>query len=346
MEFLKAGAVEARLQRGFEELNDVVVVTPAQGLHGPPLLDQLWQVGAELLERHQPADRRQRDQHRGAAPADPISEPAAEPGDGRAESRARRPQQAPPGRAKAVLPDAGRELAPVIGLDHARGERRLRHPGRSRRHLEAPPVDPGEDGRPLGGEQQGGRQDGREVAIVVVLVDGVERIALVEDGEPLVLEAPGTTVMAVVHDRPGGVAHPIPGQPESPAEIDVLVEEKVVVVEPADLQVRIALDDHRPATGKQDVARRRVDAGGLAITELDPQSGQRGAAPDEVDRPPVPAEDAAAGAGDVGRLGNRADQLVEPPGIGSRVIVEEGQQVGVELARRQVVSRGEPQVDR
>ena len=88
MEFDEPGAVEARLQRGFEELNDVVVVTPAQGLHGPPLLDQLWQVGAELLERHQPADRRRRDQHRGAAPADPIAEPAAEPGDGRAESRA------------------------------------------------------------------------------------------------------------------------------------------------------------------------------------------------------------------------------------------------------------------
>src|SRR5438067_9660212 len=114
MEFLEAGAVEARLQRAFEELDDVVVFTPAQGLHGPPLLDQLWQVGTELFDRHHAADRRERDQHRAAAPADPIAEPATEPGNGGAESRAGRRQQAPAGEAKPLLPDTGAEFAPVI----------------------------------------------------------------------------------------------------------------------------------------------------------------------------------------------------------------------------------------
>src|ERR1700680_1758652 len=88
MEFGESGAVVARRQRGFEKLDDLIVVTPAECLYGPPLLDQLGEVGAELLERDQPADRRHRDDHRAAPAADGASEPAAKTPDGRADSRA------------------------------------------------------------------------------------------------------------------------------------------------------------------------------------------------------------------------------------------------------------------
>ena len=150
--------------------------------------------------------------------------------------------------------------------------------------------------------------------------------------------------MAVIHYGVRRVSDPVPGKPEAPTEVDVFVEEEVIVVEPADLPVGVPPDDHRPAAGEQDVALRRIDRPRFAVAGLNAEPGQGRATAHEVDGLPVPAHDPAAGAGNIRRGGHRPHQRLEPLRVRPGVVVEEGDQLGVELLHRQVVASGETEV--
>ena len=180
--------------------------------------------------------------------------------------------------------------------------------------------------------------------VIVILVDGVKSVALVQHRQLLVLPSARPAVMVVVDDRPGRVADAVAGQPETPAQVHILIKEKVVVIQPSHLQIGAPLDDHGSAAGKEHVPLALAAGGRLPEAELEAKAGQGGATTGEVHARTVPAQDPSARAGYVRRLGHGRNQFLEPPRIGAGVVVDKRDQVGIQLSRCEVVSGGETQV--
>src|SRR5207245_10132493 len=157
------------------------------------------------------------------------------------------------------------------------------------------------------------------------VVEGVEPVAVVAARRWLVADPTDIAVGLLVADRPRRGAYPVARQPEPRSEVDVLVEEKVILVESTHLVEAVAPDQHRSAAGDENVALRVVLAGRLAPAELQAEAGEGGSAGDEIDPLAVPAEDLSRRTRDVGRLGEEPHHLLEPMGIGSGVVIAERQ---------------------
>ena len=105
--------------------------------------------------------------------------------------------------------------------------------------------------------------DPAEVVVVVVLVDREQRVALEQELLAPVAERSDRRVVAVEHERRGHVAHAVAEQLEPPAEVDVLEEHEVALVEPADragttsARTTIAAPDGEQDVGLAVVARGR-----------------------------------------------------------------------------------------
>jgi hypothetical protein len=197
---------------------------------------------------------------------------------------------------------------------------------------------------PQHAEDDGGREDPRELLVGVVLVDRREGVALQQVGLAGEPEALHRAVVAVIDPRRRHVAHAVPQHLQAPAEVDVLEEREVAVVEPADVEEGARAHDHRPAGGEQ-----RVPVATVAgVVELDPAReavAVEGHLPARVVHGhAVLAQDLAGDAGD----GRFALQLVhggpQPGGVGCCVVVEQ-RQIGAGSEPCPLVDRrGEPGV--
>ncbi len=91
------------------------------------------------------------------------------------------------------------------------------------------------------------------MVVVVVLVDRVQRVAR----QQIALEPRAVTlhrgVMSVVGERCRDVTDLVAAQPQPPAEVDVLEEHEVALVESTDRAVEIGAHDHGRSGGEQDI---------------------------------------------------------------------------------------------
>jgi hypothetical protein len=182
------------------------------------------------------------------------------------------------------------------------------------------------------------------VLLVVVFVDRVERVAVVEHRLALIIDPPDIPVMLVIDDGPGGRADSIPRQPEPPAQVDILIEEEVILVKTSDLIENLSPDHHRPTARNEDVPFAVVLAGCLAPTKLEPESSEGRSAGDEIDALTVPAQDLAGRGGNIGRVGENANQFLQPSWIRTGVVVEKGDDLLVELRHGVVVAASEAEI--
>ncbi len=152
-------------------------------------------------------------------------------------------------------------------------------------------------------------------------------------------------MVPVVDERGGDVADLVAEQPQAPAEIDVLEEHEVALVEAAGAVEHPGIDHHRRARREEHVGFLVVRGDvGIAGMHLEPVPVERHRRGGEVDLRAVPIEHPAGDAGDAGAALERRDGRSEPLGIGTGVVVEERQ---VRAGRRlgpAVATAREPEV--
>src|SRR6185312_7368222 len=86
-------------------------------------------------------------------------------------------------------------------------------------------------------ERHRGGQYPKQQVFTEVLVKAHQGVALEQVGLAVLAELLDRGVVLVVRDRGRHVAHPVPEQVETPAEVDVLVKHEEPLVETADLAV-------------------------------------------------------------------------------------------------------------
>ena len=151
--------------------------------------------------------------------------------------------------------------------------------------------------------------------------------------------------MAVVGHRSRHVADPPAQQVEAPAEVDVLVEHEVPVVEPAKRLEVLGPDEHRRPGGEQHVL------AGVVLTGVRPLAlplvahAVPGEGPvDVVDVVAVPVEDLAGHRRHVGLLLEDLDRGGDPVPGRAGVVVDEGEDLPRRLRRPEVAAAGEADV--
>ena len=194
--------------------------------------------------------------------------------------------------------------------------------------------------RPAHGQHEGGGQGPGQPLVAEVLVEADQGVALQQ--EVLEPRAVGLHrgVVAVVGHRSRHVADPPAQQVEPPAEVDVLVEHEVPVVEPADRLVVLGPDEHRRPGGEQHVL------GGVVLAGVRPLAlplvahAVPGEGPvDVVDVVAVPVEDLAGHRGHVGLPLEHLDRGRDPVAGRAGVVVDEGEDLPRRLRRRRGCSR-------
>ena len=193
-------------------------------------------------------------------------------------------------------------------------------------------------------EHERGRQHPREVLVVVVLEDREERVAL----EQVVL-APGAVARSSTRGAGGTtsdvghVPHPVAEQPEPPAEVDVLEEHEVALVEPADPLEHARSASTIAAPGREQhvgAPCRASTSSGAPTCSLKPVPVERQRGVDEVDGLALPVEHLAGHARDRGvGVAARRPRRASQPRVGPGVVVEERDVLAGRLARRRGCSR-------
>jgi hypothetical protein len=206
-------------------------------------------------------------------------------------------------------------------------------------------VDPAAGETATDGERERRREHRGERLVVQVLVEREERVALQQVGLAEVAELVHRRVVLVERERGGLVAHLPAGEVHPPAEVDVLVEHEVAVVEAAELLEHVGAHEHGRAGAEEHVALLlprsvvRPTRGGLVAHAV---PGHRGVG--VVDVLALPVEHLARHGADVGpgleRGHGRGDPLRVRPGV----VVEEGDDLAGGVLDAEVAAAGEPAV--
>ena len=173
--------------------------------------------------------------------------------------------------------------------------------------------------------------------VVVVLDDRHQGVALEQQPRLVGVHRAGGRVVAMVGDRLGIEHHLVAADPQPPAQIHILEVGEVIVVEAADLQEHLAIDQHRAAVGEQQRLLAGVQpVGGHAKERLRAEAVEVHAAHHEVDRLAIPAQHARGHTGHalVAPALGQLDQLRQPIGRGARVVIQQRQVIAAGLPAR------------
>ncbi len=195
----------------------------------------------------------------------------------------------------------------------------------------------GEEERP--GEH---RLEGLVVEVLVERVEGVplEEVLLAEGAELV-----HRRVVLVVRERLRLEAEPVAQEVQAPAEVHVVVEHEVAVVEAAQLLEHLRPDEHRGAGAEEDVlllvpAAAVALAGVRLVAHAVPGDG----AVDEVDLLALPVEHLARDGADVAPGVEGGHRLRDPRGVRLGVVVEEGDVLAARPGDAEVAAAREAEV--
>ena len=206
-------------------------------------------------------------------------------------------------------------------------------------------VVPAVDPPPPDGEGEGAGQGRREVVVVVVLEDRVQSVALEKELLSPDAVAGHAGVVPVIDDRPRQKSGPMAEQPQPPAEVHVLEEHEVALVEAAQGPEDVGAHEHGRARGEQHVLLDVVVAGVPFLRmklEAVPVEGESGI--DEVDGGALPVQDLGGHARDGAVRLHPRDGGPDPGRIGPGVVVEEGHVLAPRRVGASVAPAGEAEV--
>src|SRR5262249_25970476 len=131
-----------------------------------------------------------------------------------------------------------------------------------------------------------------------------QRVALVQKARQVPRQSSGAAVMSVKDPRGAGQSDLVAGEPQAPAQVDVLVVGEVRGIESAEVEIDGARDQHRSAAGEEQVAHPadHLLVNRAAKVLLPGEAVKVDASFDEVDLRSVPVEDHAPDA-DVAAVG-------------------------------------------
>ena len=150
-------------------------------------------------------------------------------------------------------------------------------------------------------------------------------------------------MMAVVRDGLGHVPDRIAVQPQTPAQVHILVVREEILVESADIPKEVAPDSKRASVGEQRRARPVVPIGVVALAEakLRPAAFPIHGRSCEVDVPALPVEHFSAGGSESGIVNERLDHSPSPGGIRAHVVVDEAEKLAGGRVGPRVAPAGE-----
>ena len=198
---------------------------------------------------------------------------------------------------------------------------------------------------PAHGQQESPGEHSCQGFVVEVLVQRVQGVALEQVLLAEVAELVHRRVMLVEGQGFGLEPEPVAEKVEPPAQVDVIVEHEVVVVEPAEFFEDVGSDEHGRTRAEEHVlllipSPAVFFAGVRLVAHAVPGHGRV----EVVDVHTVPVKNLAGDSADVGTGREGVDGFLDPVGVGLRVVVKERYKFPGGLRDAKVAPSGESEV--